>query len=84
MSQEQLQSFITRVQGNAQIQDQLKASMSSNQVESITRDLGYDFSLGSIAEFNDHCLSNADLERVAGGSSTEPGLTATKCIDCEF
>ena len=63
MSEEQLKAFIAKVQGDAKLQDKLKAAKSTEDVVSIAKDHGHEFTADKISQ-----LSEEELEGVAGGT----------------
>ena len=64
MSEEQLKAFIAKVQGDAKLRDKLKAAKSTEDVVSIAKDHGHEFTADKISQ-----LSEEELEGVAGGWS---------------
>ena len=68
MSEEQLKAFIAKVQGDAKLQDKLKAAKSTEDVVSIAKDHGHEFTADKISQ-----LSEEELEGVAGGFGMETG-----------
>lgn len=65
MSKEQLKAFLEKVKGDARLQDRLKAAKSSDDVVSIAKEHGHEFTVEKIAE-----LSEEELEGVDGGGGT--------------
>ena len=63
MSEEQLKAFLEKVKGDKSLQDKLKAAKSTEDVVSIAKEHGYEFTADKIAE-----LSEEELEGVAGGT----------------
>ena len=62
MSEEELKAFLETVQGDATLQERLKAAQSPEQILEIAKDLGHDVSLDNIDQ-----LSEDELDGVAGG-----------------
>ena len=63
MSEEQLKAFIARVQGDAKLRDKSKAAKSTEDVVSIAKDHGHEFTADKISQ-----LSEEELEGMSGGS----------------
>lgn len=63
MSQEQLQAFISQVQASANLQEQIKAAHSANEVERIIRQQGV-----MLNQAVDNELTGRDLEIAAGSN----------------
>ena len=84
MSKEQLKAFLEKVKSDLNLQEQLKAAKSQDEVVSIAKEHGHEFE-------NEHInqLSEADLDGVAGGAATNPkyngacGVTHGWGIFCE-
>ena len=68
MSEEQLKAFIAKVQGDAKLRDKSKAAKSTEDVVSIAKDHGHEFTADKISQ-----LSEEELEGVAGGFGMETG-----------
>ena len=62
MSLEQLKAFLAKVKGDSSLQEKLKAAKSSDEVVTIAKEHGHEFTADKITE-----LSVEDLEGVAGG-----------------
>ena len=75
MSLEQLKAFLAKVKGDASLQSKLKAAKSSDEVVSIAKEHGHDFSVEHINE-----LGADELERSAGGGEC---VERTVCINRE-
>ena len=73
MSLEQLKAFLEKVKGDSSLQEKLKAAKSSDDVVSIAKEHGHEFTVDKIAE-----LSEEELEGVTGGS--KGFLTALKGV----
>jgi len=67
MSKEQLKAFLEKVKGDVSLQHRLKAAKSSDDVVSIAKEHGHEFTVEKIAE-----LSEEELEGVDGGGGTNP------------
>ena len=63
MSLEQLKAFLSKVKGDSSLQDKLKAAKSAEDVVSIAKEHGHEFTADKITELNEE-----DLEGVAGGA----------------
>ena len=64
MSLEQLKAFLEKVKGNPNLQEQLKAAVSPEDVVGVAKEYGYEFTVDKISQ-----LSEGELEDVAGGHS---------------
>ena len=60
----QLKTFLDKVKRDARLEDQLKAAKSADEVVSIAKEHGHEFTADKITE-----LSEEDLEGVAGGAA---------------
>ena len=67
MSLEQLKAFLAKVKGDSNLQEKLKAAKSPEEVVSIAKEHGHEFTTDKLTE-----LSEDEIEGVAGGA---PGLT---------
>ena len=74
MSEEQLKAFLAKAKDDQSIQDKLKAAKSPEDVVSIAKEHGYEFTANKMTD-----LSEAQLEGVAGGISTSLGLGTPCC-----
>ena len=63
MSLEQLQAFLAKVKGDTSLQEKLKAAKSNDEVVSIAKEHGHEFTAEKIKT-----LSAKELEAVAGSS----------------
>ena len=63
MSEEQLKTFLEKVNGDTSLQDRLKAAKSQDDVVSIAKEHGHDFGTEHISQ-----LSEEELEDVSGGT----------------
>ena len=70
MSLEQLRAFLEKVKGDTTLQEKLKAAKSSDEVVSIAKEHGHEFTADKFAE-----LSEEELEAVAGGAW---------CLECIY
>ena len=61
MSEEQLKTFLERVNGDSNLQEKLKAAKSPEDVVGIAKEHGYEFTSDEINQ-----LSEEELEGVAG------------------
>ena len=79
MSEEQLKAFIAKAKDDQSIQDKLKAAKSPEDVVAIAKEHGHEFTADKITE-----LSEDELEGVAGGLNTNPGVLAAQswCSPC--
>ncbi|QNI55767.1 nif11-like leader peptide domain protein [Synechococcus sp. BIOS-E4-1] len=62
MSLEQLKAFLSKVKGDSNLQDKLKAAKSPEDVVGIAKEHGHEFGTEHMQE-----LSEEELEGVAGG-----------------
>ena len=63
MSLEQLKAFLEKVKGDTSLQEKLKAAKSPEDVVSIAKEHGHEFTADKITELDE------ELEGVAGGAS---------------
>ncbi|QNI53428.1 nif11-like leader peptide domain protein [Synechococcus sp. BIOS-E4-1] len=68
MSEEQLKAFIAKANADQSIQDKLKAAKTPEDVVSIAKEHGHEFTPDKFAE-----LSEEELEGVAGGGLANCG-----------
>ena len=66
MSEEQLKAFIVKVKSDISLQDRLKTAKSKDDVVSIAKEHGHEFSSEQLSQ-----LSSKELEGVAGGQMSE-------------
>ena len=64
MSQEELKAFLAKAKDDQTIQDKLKGAKSPEDVVSIAKEYGYEFTADKMTEEE---LSEEELEGVAGG-----------------
>ena len=62
MSKEQLKAFIAKVKGDSSLQEKLKAAKSPDEVVSIAKEHGHEFTADKLSQLNEE-----ELEGVAGG-----------------
>ena len=67
MSEEQLKSFLEKVQGDTSLQDKLKAASDADAVVEIAKASGFVISADDINKAQAE-VSNAELEAAAGGT----------------
>ena len=67
MSLEQLKEFLSKVKDDSSLQEKLKAAKSSDDVVSIAKEHGHEFTSDKIDQ-----LSEEELEGVAGGGGVPP------------
>ena len=72
MSEEQFKAFITKAKNDQSIQAKLKSAKTPEDVVSIAKEHGYEFTADKITE-----LSEEELEGVAGGG-VQCGTVCTK------
>ncbi|KZR87211.1 Nitrogen fixation protein of unknown function [Synechococcus sp. MIT S9509] len=65
MSEEQLKAFLTKVKGDSNLQVKLKAAKSLEDVVSIGKEHGHEFTSDKISQ-----LSEEKLEEVVGGNKS--------------
>ena len=75
MSEEQLKTFLEKVNADTSLQEKLKAAKSSEDVVSIAKEYGHEFTADKITE-----LSEEELEAIAGGSQLGPNTSCAQCI----
>ena len=77
MSLEQLNAFISKVQGDSQLQAKLNAAGSASEVVSIAKDAGFSISSEELEKsLSNTELSENELESVSGGTAARPiGVT---------
>tara|TARA_B100001093_G_scaffold291617_1_gene278381 strand:- start:70 stop:318 length:249 start_codon:yes stop_codon:yes gene_type:complete len=63
MSLEQLKAFLSKVKGDSNLQDKLKAAKSPEDVVGIAKEHGHEFTADNMSQ-----LSERELESVAGGA----------------
>jgi predicted ribosomally synthesized peptide with nif11-like leader len=66
MSEEQLKAFITKVQSDASLQEQLKAASDADAVVSIAKEAGFMISADDLTKAQSE-ISEEELDGVAGG-----------------
>ncbi|WP_114991576.1 Nif11-like leader peptide family natural product precursor [Synechococcus sp. UW179A] len=64
MSEEQLKAFLEKVKGDTSLQEKLKATKSPEDVVTIAKEHGHEFTADKIS-----LLSEEELEGVAGGGA---------------
>ena len=80
MSDEQLKAFIAKVKCDASLQEKLKAAKSPEDVVSIAKEHGHEFTADKVTE-----LSEDELEGVAGGAfGCLPGMFCLKTIENRY
>ena len=77
MSEEQLKAFLEKVKGDTTLQEKLKGAKSPEDVVGIAKEHGHEFTADKLSQ-----LSEAELEGVAGGLSTDSPLYGT-CFMCQ-
>lgn len=73
MSEEQFKAFLEKVKGDPRLQEELKAAKSSDEVISIAKEQGHDFSADHISQFSE--LNDDELDGIAGGKAIGYGNT---------
>ncbi len=63
MSLEQLKAFLAKVKGDSHLQEKLKAAKSHDEVVSIAKEHGHEFTTDKISE-----LSEVELDGISGAS----------------
>ena len=69
MSEEQLKSFIAKVQGDTSLQEKLKAAIDADAVVEIAKAAGFVISADDVKKAQAE-VSDAELEAAAGGLGT--------------
>ena len=78
MSLEQLKAFLEKVKGNSSLQEKLKAAKSNNEVVSLAKEHGHEFTADKINQ-----LSDRELESLSGGKISDFCATPrTNCMLC--
>ena len=75
MTLEQLKAFIDKIKGDSNLQQKLKAANSSEEVVSIAKEHGHNFTVEHINE-----IRQDQLEKIAGGGEC---VERTVCISVE-
>ena len=80
MSLEQLKAFLAKVKGDSNLQDKLKAAKSPEDVASIAKELGHEFTPDKLDQ-----MSGKELESVSGGTVTHMGWkSAGACFGSNY
>ncbi|QNI55910.1 nif11-like leader peptide domain protein [Synechococcus sp. BIOS-E4-1] len=74
MSEEQLKAFLTKVKGDSNLKEKLKAAKSHLEIVTIAKEHGYEFTVDKII-----LLSDEELENVAGGTNWSTELGGNWC-----
>ena len=69
MSKEQLKSFLAKAKDDQSIQDKLRAAKSPEDVVTIAKEYGYEFTADKMTE-----LSEEELESLSGGAVSWGGV----------
>ena len=77
MSEEQLKAFLAKVKGDSSLQEKLKAAKSSDEVVTIAKEHGHEFSVDKLGQ-----LSKEELEGVSGGHGPFFTLIVTESEEC--
>ena len=78
MSVEQLKAFLAKAKSDTNLQEKLNAAQSSDEVVSIAKEHGHEFTANKLNELN-----NGELEHIAGGVKQDNnGITGVSCIVC--
>ena len=75
MSEEQLKAFIAKAKDDQSIQEKLKAAKSPEDVVSIAKEHGHEFTADKIDQ-----LSDVELENVAGGTIRVPEFVGWEIV----
>ena len=75
MSLKQLKAFLSKVKGDSNLQEKLKAAKSPEDVVAIAKEYGHEFTADKITE-----LSKKELEGVAGGTAGVPCNEGWYCV----
>ena len=75
MTLEQLKAFIDKIKGDSNLREKLKAANSAEEVVSIAKDHGHNFTVEHINE-----IRQDQLEKIAGGGEC---VERTVCISVE-
>ena len=71
MSEEQLKAFLEKVQGDASLQEKLKAAADANAVAAIAKEAGFSISADDLKNAQSE-LSDEEVEGMAGGDQCLP------------
>ena len=86
MTQEQLKSFLQRVNGDTNIQQKLNATKSPEEVVNIVKEIGYEFTVDQLSA--NVLLSEDELKDVAGeytcGKNGLPPMTGVATMPSGF
>ncbi|QNI54181.1 nif11-like leader peptide domain protein [Synechococcus sp. BIOS-E4-1] len=84
MSEEQLKSFLEKVKADTTLQEKLKAAADADAALAIAKEAGFAITAEDIQSMQSATdLSDAELERVAGGGGWYPYYTdADSCTRC--
>ena len=78
MSEEQLNAFIAKIQGDTSLQEQLKAAATPDAVVVIAKEEGFSISVDDVENARTE-LSDEELEGLAGGQDCFSDGAATYC-----
>ena len=70
MSEKQLKAFLAKAKADTELQEQLKAAKTPDEVVGIAKQHGHDFSADALSN-----LSDEELEGVSGGCLMSGGLS---------
>ena len=79
MSAEQLKAFLTKVKGDSNHQEKLKAAADSDAVVSIAKESGFSISADDLKNAQVTELSDEELEGAAGGYLSAGGTVGYTC-----
>jgi predicted ribosomally synthesized peptide with nif11-like leader len=78
MSAEQLKAFLEMVKTDPTLQEKLNSAQSPDEVVSIAKEHGHNFTADKLNELN-----NGELEHIAGGDKQDnKNITGVSCIVC--
>ena len=78
MSKDQLKAFLEKVKADTSLQEKLNSAQSPDEVVSIAKEHGHEFTADKL-----HELNNEELEHIAGGvKQGNKNITGVSCIMC--
>ena len=84
MSEEQLKAFLEKVKGDSSLQEKLKAASDADAALAIAKEAGFAITAEDIQSMQSATdLSDAELERVAGGYTKYTDIQMLSCTRCE-
>ena len=82
MNEEQLEAFTSKLKDDSELQEKLKLAADSAAIAAIAREAGFEINADELdlhsAKLERQCLSDEELEQVAGGQF-RPGMYSQSC-----